>query len=211
MTTQSGTPIQWRFALKWVAANALGLTCGQIGGLFAGFAVGGFLVPVAGQAAGALAAFAAHGAVTGASIGLMQRIYLRQEIDLTRQWILASSLGWAIGSLAATWIASMAGAALDELSGALSWALIGASVGSMQWLILRQQVHQAAGWVLANIVGWLMAPPVAALGGVVIGPLVANLGNTAVLIMASALTGAAAGVFTGTALVWLLRHPVKQA
>jgi len=70
------------------------------------------------------------------------------------QWVLASGLGGAVGF-------ALAEAVLHILSEALSnamteiaiFGLIGAAMGTLQWLVLRRNLAQAGWWVAASAVG----------------------------------------------------------
>ncbi len=53
------------------------------------------------------------------------------------QWVLATAVGWAVGTTA-------------------GGALVGTVVGVAQWLVLRRRVARAGWWVLATAVGWLV-------------------------------------------------------
>jgi len=80
----------------------------------------------------------------------------RISIDwlLWLQWALASGLGGAVGF-------ALADAALNTFSEALYRAmteivifgLLGASMGTLQWLVLRRHFSQAGWWVAASAVG----------------------------------------------------------
>lgn len=73
------------------------------------------------------------------------------------QWVFASTVGWSSGAFLGYFLLS---------SWPLLWATffggLGAAVGIMQWLVLRQRIHRAGWWVLASvaagivglIVGW---------------------------------------------------------
>jgi hypothetical protein len=202
-------PIQWNFVLKWMLANAVGLTVGQAAGVMGGYLVGALFVQALGEA-GALLAIAVVGAITGALLGLSQRYVMQQELDLDRQWILLSGVGWAIGYPAAMWLVSAAGPTLDAATSALLyWLLIGASIGLAQWWIMRRMAQRAEWWAAANMVGWLLGPQLAALGIAAAASLGLNPDDSIGALIAFALIGAAVGVFTGLALNWLRQHPVE--
>ncbi len=116
-------------------------------------------------------------------IGVSQWLALRKYVDLFGYWVIATLLG--------------AGSAV-----LLSWALsvkmepsifipLGVFVGLGQWLVLRNRVYGSGWWIAASIIGW---------SGLVfrISYDVLLSGITAIIFL---------GVVTGTALIWLLRHP----
>jgi hypothetical protein len=77
-----------------------------------------------------------------------------------------------------------------------------AAGGILQWLILRRRVPRARWWLLANLLGSLVAaialPIVAALG---------DADNWGPGVLAFGLVfGAGNGAITGAALIWLLRQ-----
>ncbi len=152
------------------------------------------------------------------------------EWTLWFQWVLATTVGWAIG-----------------------WALVGeigvgAVVGIAQWLVLRQLLQQAGWWIWASTVGWaigwamivtgVIVPPnigvvASVVAGLVLGALLGvaqwfylrrqvyqagwwvlassvgwGIGLTGII--GGTVTGAIAGVVTGFMLDWLLRNPRSE-
>ena len=73
----------------------------------------------------------------------------------------------------------------------------GAVVGIAQWFVLRRQVSRAGWWVLASIVGFVVASTV-------------QFAVAVSLVAASVVVGAVYGAITGGVLVWLLRQPVTE-
>jgi hypothetical protein len=72
----------------------------------------------------------------------------------------------------------------------------GASVGILQWFVLRQHTHQTGWWVLANVVAWVVL-------GLSVGK---SLDRLADLVAIAAVPPA----ITGFVLVWLLRQPLSE-
>ena len=93
MATHSRASLGWNFVVRWMAANAIGLTFGRIVGQLIGIMTGGIAVMLAGEAPGELVFVATIGAVIGMAIGLMQRVLLPQLISLFRRWLLLSGAG----------------------------------------------------------------------------------------------------------------------
>jgi len=132
-----------------------------------GWVLGGLLLPE-------LALFS-----VGLVIGVLQWVVLRQYLRQGGWWILASGVGWAGG-----WGIVMAAAPLNI--GIVAEALLGAAMGTLQWLVLRRQLRQAGWWIVVSSLGWT----------------VALTGLTGEL-----LVGAVVGAVTGIALELLLRYP----
>ena len=189
--------VGWGFWLWWVLASSVGLAVSVVGVLFV-FAA---LVIGAGEAFEPSVVFgyvllAVGGAVMGASVGIAQWLVLRRQVSWAGRWVLASTVGMAVGQV---------------LSGAVSvgegYVMFGASVGIAQWLVLRRRVSQAGWWVLASTMCFAVFLAVAfdlsgaldidtALLGAVIGALLAILFDY--------------GAITGGVMVWLLRQPVSE-
>ncbi len=103
-------------------------------------------------------------------------------------------LGLPIGGRLASWVNS------EIMTATLALA----SIGLMQWLVLRREVMRAGWWVLASAAGWLM--------GVVVGEGLGNaMGGPVWSVVAVALGGTIVGTVTGIPLVWLLRHRSNKA
>jgi len=116
---------------------------------------------------------------TGLVIGLLQWVVLRQYLRQAGWWILASAVGWAGG----WWIVSSV-APLEI--GILTEPLLGAAMGTLQWLVLRRQLRQSGWWIVVSALGWT----------------VALTGLTGQL-----LVGVVVGAVTGITLELLLRYP----
>ena len=90
---------------------------------------------------------AVGGAVAGALLGSAQQRYLRRLTLPADWWVLASTVGGAMGGAVASLIVD------DAMIFAVLFVVSGASVGIAQWLVLRRQVAQAGWWVLASTLG----------------------------------------------------------
>jgi len=210
MSERMNMRIEWRFVLRWMAANALGMMVGQAAGQIGGILLGGMLVQSLGDVA-VLLAFAANGFITGALLGLVQRYVMQQEIELNRQWIWLSGLGWAICYPIAALVISATDAGLDVVAGSLlSGLLIGVSIGVAQWWVMRRMVRRAEWWVVTNTVGWLLGPQLATLGVSAAAAFGLDPATGIGALVASALIGLATGIFSGIALNWLMRYPLES-
>ena len=69
-------------------------------------------------------------------------------------WVLASSVGWILG-LAGGFAAGFAigGAVSGIASQGAFGAVLGASIGMLQWVVLRRQISRAGWWILATTLG----------------------------------------------------------
>ena len=120
------------------------------------------------------------------------------------RWVLASLLGFAMGGV-------LGGVALDALAFGEGFAgmivfgaIFGAAGGMMQWLVLRRNVNQTGGWVLATAIGCTLAGIATELG-------FRRLPFSEALIAAMIAFAAVAGV-AGGILQWLvLRRRVARA
>ncbi|MEW5956120.1 MAG: hypothetical protein AB1801_00225 [Chloroflexota bacterium] len=134
--------------------------------------------------------------VVGICIGGMQWLILRRYTTGTNIWVLATAAVWpfcyAFLGLAIRGAIKIGGV---SFTGPASWvvtfALIGAALGGIQWLVLRRHFSQAGWWVLASAAGFAAFGP---------------LGDILLLIV---LLGAIPGATTGAALVWLLRQSLN--
>ena len=74
-------------------------------------------------------------------------------------WVVTSTIGWTVGLALGSATSNTIAFTFHENVGLELWwlgvsgAMAGASVGLMQWLILRRQLSRAGWWVLASIVG----------------------------------------------------------
>lgn len=122
---------------------------------------------------------AAMGAGSVAVAGVAQWLVLRQYFQKAWTWILACTVGGAIGMIASwavMWtvvLLALAIATAGFYGGGVGWAAVpllvvcggtygaasGAVVGIAQWLVLRRQVRRAGWWVVASIALGFFANP----------------------------------------------------
>ena len=126
-------------------------------------------------------------------------------------WVLAGAGGGAAGLAAADALLDFMSAALEQaIAEVVIFGLIGAGLGTMQWLVLRSLFSQAGWWVVASTVG-----------GAIVGMGAASLGGEIELslIIACGLSGAILGMLqwivlrrqTSRAWLWLLASPLGWA
>ena len=114
----------WRFWLLWFIA-------------FTGFPIGGLLVKLLIGPINTLASAALGGIISGAILGLVQWLVLRGQFPLSIFWVMASSIGMAVGLTLST---ALLGS--DTGGSVLLWrALItGLCIGIIQALVLRSSL-----------------------------------------------------------------------
>jgi hypothetical protein len=136
------------------------------------------------------------GLVIGAGIGIAQGLVLRKKLVPMGWWVLVTAVGFGLGKLIGESVAQGMPAAVGH---GLSGAVIGASVGLAQWLVLRSHHPRAEAWVLANVAAW-------AVGWSVISLVEEAEGlSTVVVYLIGGAGAAAAAIITGIVLVWLSR------
>lgn len=178
--------VGWRIWPQWVLANA-------VAGAVALAVTGAMMMAGSLNTAVVVAVF---GLVIGAALGIAQWFVLRRWIPQTYLWIFASIGGGAI-------LAVLGFAMSEAVGGPLGGVVIGASLGTMQWLVLRRWVSQAYLYLLASTAGFALALSAGeAVGFTVDGAAGWLVGGTTF--------GIVAGIITGLALVWLLSKPISD-
>jgi len=123
----------------------------------------------------------------GVGAGVMQCLILTRRIPQAWRWIVATAIGWMAGL-------GIALATVPSGLGMLSGAVIGATTGMAQWVLLQPQVRWAGWWIVISVLAWATSLGLApASGQVALPPIV--------------LSGVMAAVPTGLALDLLLRNP----
>lgn len=182
----------WAFWFGWVLANAVG-------------AVVGFPLAIAALQVIAVVTAVDERAifpyilfpVVGICIGGMQWLILRRYTSRAGWWVLSTAAAWPICyafiGLATRGVVRIGGVSYAGLAiWVITFGLIGAVLGGIQWLILRRYFAGAGWWIIASAAGFI--------GFAVIGP----LDDILTLVV---LLGLIPGATTGAALVWLLRQP----
>ena len=118
----------------------------------------------------------------GIATGIFQWLVLLNRFRSTSEWIISTTLGISIGSIINQFL-------LPGSSDFLAGTVLGVTVGTAQWLVLRRKVHYAGWWIPINISAW----------------------TTGTAFLPGFLsTGAVVGLITGVALDLLLHTPKKQ-
>ena len=114
--------------------------------------------------------------------------------------MLASGAGTLLGYLATGWglgVADTQGeTAFARFAVPSSMVVAGATVGALQWLVLRRWIPRAGWWVLVSSLSWVVAE---------YGYLKLTRGNDAHLLMGASVSGALSGAITGLTLMALMR------
>jgi hypothetical protein len=195
MPDHQDTSIGWDFWLRWVLASTIGVAV-----LFALiFAVAMLVGAIVGGEAEDKVPFVPF---VGLSFGIMQWLILRRYIPRAGWWVLVSTAGWLLGfgvlAVAEKFTENLMTRAIQSEVFALVFFLAaGASLGILQWLVLRRHMLQAGWWVLANVVGWGIL-------GLIVGKSLDRFTDLAAI-------AAAPPAITGAVLVWLLRQTFSTA
>jgi hypothetical protein len=135
------------------------------------------------------------GLIIGGGIGIAQGLVLRKRVASMRWWVLVSIVGFGLGKLIGEAVAQGMPAALGH---GLSGAVIGATLGLAQWLVLRRHVSRADVWVLANVAAW-------AAGWSLISLAEGSAWSTVMVYAVGGVGAGLAGIITAVALIWVLR------
>ena len=154
-----------------------------------------------------------HLVMPGLIVGVAQWLVLRRYLPYAGWWILASALGWILGSIVMLTIYGIIDQILGIrlpsriLSPVVISTLYGAALGAAQWLVLRGHTQRAGWWVLISVVGGAVGWAVGvACPGIPFGSAALSFAprwavNGAVT---NGVAWAVNGAVTGIALVWLL-------
>jgi len=154
------------------------------------------------------------GALAGLVAGFWQERVLRSHIQVTKRWIGATALGWALGFSAvvggSSWFLSYAKDMQPWY--ALTIYLLGAGIGGAvsgvgQWVLLRRRIERSIWWFMACAVGSLSAWLVVLAAWYLLGQgadLPGTVADLPVMVVLGALAGWMIGMEQGVALVGLI-------
>ena len=137
--------------------------------------------------------------VIGLTIGLVQWLLIRRYIFRSGWWIVASMGGHIVGNIliyVSTPYLLSVGRPLQN--NVVAGALVGVSIGTAQWLVLRKQFYQSGLWILGNTVGWSIS--------YLLSSLMAERIVTCHDTCQSSIGGMTLGIITGWMLMRLLHH-----
>ena len=223
--TQLRIYVGWAFWFRWVLANALALTISVEASRYypvVNAALGKTLGQSAVATTMAVLSFLS-GILIAILVGMLQWLVLRRYVRWAKQWWIATSVGWIVGSFIASYAAFPILAAhpltVSLTIDAVTLTVMMGVVGVFQWLVLRRHVRRAGWWVLASIAGPLIAESVgiyagfyvAMFAGGILAGLSQDLAGIVFLAFFTAAIGAIAGSVTGFAFVQLLRRSPQEA
>src|ERR1700690_2256669 len=137
------------------------------------------------------------------TVSAAQWILLRRLFSKTAWWLVAGTLGRAVGLLIGSFTIVLLSHQIILQAGLWSSAIYftvrGAVLGTSQWLILKQWRTKAGWWVLGNAIGWMLGPTLLDL-------FIPSV-TTSAPIISDLISVAIAGAITGAVLVWILRQP----
>jgi len=122
------------------------------------------------------------GAVTGLLTSTLQWSVLRHYVGTAGRWVVATTVGYTLGGLLASFLLYQAIELTDlfrstlGVQGIVSSGIAGLAASIMQWPVLRSWIGQDLGWrrwIVPVTVGSALAAPVAWLAGVVVLALLA--------------------------------------
>lgn len=147
------------------------------------------------------------GAVVGASLGAAQWLVLRRHLPRAGWWVLATFLGMAVGF-------ALVNVNFDPMDIITPGFVVGAPLGTTQWLVLRRHIPRAGWWVLATLGFTVCFYSALAFAAMVVSAVAFYSGApessvllTWFLVAVVVVGGALYGGITGNLLVHLLRQP----
>ena len=193
------------FYRRWLLACSLSIPASLALGKTLSFAIGF----ATGNSKAWAAGFAISSMLTGALVGLVQWLVLGRRTAQGYRWVLASGLGWAVGSLMTVVVGNgifglvnlalfgavnigLVWAVSGAVSGFVSGAIGGSVFGLAQWLVLREKVSKADGWVLSSSLGW-------AVGNIAIAAIATTATGIIGLVLSWMIFGVVYGVATNKA------------
>jgi serine/threonine protein kinase len=191
VTTQT-TNVGWRLWLEWMLANTVALLVW----------LGMFNMNLNQSSSHPLTVITLLLLLPGTLWGSIQWLILRQLFPC-KWWVLFTVLGTVIGVFLAAMFPILSRTYDSRwVSAVFSGAVCGASLGLMQWFVLKRQIRLAGWWIVANAVGGMTVFYATMLG-------YQNSYDTGGLVFGS-LAFTVFGAITGGTLVWLMRQPAVK-
>jgi hypothetical protein len=216
MAVQQDRKLGWRFWLKWVVANLLGITLSlaiplllvELNSTIASIQYGSSIL-------GCSALWVSFGVPAG--VGFSQQLILRPQAVWTKRWIWFTISGWIMGFFAAAFLTSLVSVLdLAQLE-VIGVSVFGLTTGTAQMTLLRQHVNKSGWWIVANVMSF-------AIGSVLFWRMSMAANRMFVPVMTGApnpferllidglLIGIVVSAFvfsviTGLTMLWLLNHP----
>jgi hypothetical protein len=120
--------------------------------ILVGFPIGGFIANLVVGAVDSVGVAVAGGLIAGAIIGAAQWLALRPLVPW--QWLVATSVGMAVGLAAGT---ALVDYDTDRGDLVLMGAVTGLGVGASQMFVLAERVSRAIWWAALNPPAWAVA------------------------------------------------------
>ena len=190
--TENQKHFDWNFLAWWMGATILG---GLIGHFVTETRV--FILDQ-----GVLSSMLVSG-IYSLLISTFQWILLRRRYSISGLWILAGTLGRAIGAVLGLYSNIFFWSSDTVLQMTTQTLMRGTVLGISQWLVLKQWRSKAGWWVLANAVGWTLGP-------LLVINFIHSTTALATILSELILTAVAGGV-TGISMVWILRQPTPES
>lgn len=189
--------VGWSFWVGWVGLTIIGGLAGNyiadiLGlGMRSGSTDAGILFSMLGSGVFAL------------SVSAAQWFLLRRLFSKTAWWLVAGTIGRAlgmlIGSIALIMISNQFKLQAGFWSTGIYLTLRGVVLGASQWLVLKRWRTRAGWWVLGSAIGWM-------LGSALLDLFIpAGAFNTAII--GDLIELAISGAVTGAVMLWILRQP----
>jgi hypothetical protein len=92
--------------------------------------------------------------INGLLTGILQYTLLRRYLPHMAWWIAVTFLGWLTPFATVYFLITFLGLRNDTFSMMFGLLLVGATVATPQWWMLRKRVRHASWWILAHGFGW---------------------------------------------------------
>jgi len=202
MSRQKRLSRGWMLWLQWVLAGILGWVVSG--------AIAGYVYTAMEARLGDIAAAITGLYVLGVTVGVAQWLVLRRCMTRTGWWVLASTIGTAVGAywsvrfeLLDLYVGPLYVGRRIELDALLSGAAFGGLLGVLQWLVLLWRVKRAYWWILASAVAHSASRFTANVVSMI-------LGQPGPMVVHGAVVGGGTAALTGLVLAWLLRYPISD-
>ncbi|MFO8009502.1 MAG: hypothetical protein R6U89_01695 [Dehalococcoidia bacterium] len=97
--------------------------------------------------------------VHGCVLGVAQWSVIKRWVGINAWWIIFTGIGMLVGMIISRHVHNLP----DDIQSFMWWLIVegssfGLAMGLLQWLVLRQRITSSKLWIVANIVGWGIAP-----------------------------------------------------
>ena len=205
MSNQGKPYFRLVFLIQWIFNTTLGWGLGLLASVGLEFAAGAQM----GWRIGTAASFF----LLGLFIGISQWFVLRRHLRGAGWWLLVTALGFIAGSFMGTPVSSMMRlSAVAEWTGLrvtgvlTGFAVIGLTVGVLQWFVLQRWVFRAVWWILMETAGIVFSVAVAMAVDLVLST--AAFPDWVNQVVFFGVIGMISGAISGLVLVSLLKRPV---